>query len=50
MLSMGLAMMLVAGIVALTAVVLVLRRPAVDDLGSVSPRWVAANRFDSHSA
>jgi hypothetical protein len=47
MLSIGIAMTLLAVIVALTAVVVFLRRPAIHDPGSLSKRWVASNRFDS---
>ena len=45
MLSIGIVVTLVAGMVGL--VIVATRRPAVDDLGSLSRRWIAANRLDS---
>ena len=45
MLSIGIVVTVVAGIVGL--VIVAARRPTVDDLGSLSRRWIAANRLDS---
>jgi len=47
MLWIGTAVTLVAGIVALMAVILVKRPADVDDLGSVSDHWVAQHRVDA---
>jgi len=46
MLWLGTAVTLVAGIVALTAVILVKRPVAIDELGSVSAHWIAEHRVD----
>lgn len=45
MLSIGIVVTVVAGIVGL--VIVAAGRPRVDDLGSLSERWIAANRLDS---
>jgi hypothetical protein len=44
MLWIGTAVTLVAGIVALTVVILAKRRADVDELGSVTDRWIAEHR------
>jgi hypothetical protein len=43
----GTAVTLVAGIVALTLVILANRHVNVDQLGSVSDHWIAEHRVDS---
>ena len=47
MLWIGTAVTLVAGIVALTLVILAKRPADVDKLGSVSDHWIAEHRVDS---
>jgi hypothetical protein len=47
MLWIGTAVTLVAGVVALVAVILAKRPADVDELGSVTDRWIAEHRVDS---
>jgi hypothetical protein len=47
MLWIGMVVTLVAGIVALMVVILARRPGDVDELGSVTERWIAEHRVDS---